>query len=127
MLEQVLTVNQVVEILLKFQETRDWKSAFFQVIPPRKIGEADCEEVIEDEKTIDAADMVRVEHEAEGEDVDDEDIRVRKKQCIDEAGTEGIEDENAEDSVRTVAASVDEEVDLEGNMHTKEATNGLRG
>ncbi|CAA0815441.1 Unknown protein [Striga hermonthica] len=33
---QVLTVNQVVEILLKFLETRDWKSSCFQVIPLRK-------------------------------------------------------------------------------------------
>ncbi|KAJ1428640.1 tRNA methyltransferase TRM10-type domain [Sesbania bispinosa] len=29
---QVLTVNQVVEILLKFLETRDWKTSFFAVI-----------------------------------------------------------------------------------------------
>ncbi|XP_010928082.1 tRNA (guanine(9)-N1)-methyltransferase isoform X1 [Elaeis guineensis] len=123
---QVLTVNQVVEILLTFLETRDWKSAFFQVIPPRKRGEAEAEEVIEDEKTIDDADIVRVEDEVEGEDVDDEDIRVQKRQCIGESGTEGIEDENAEDSVRTVAASVDEAVNFEGNMHTKEATDGLR-
>ncbi|KAK6917882.1 tRNA methyltransferase TRMD/TRM10-type domain [Dillenia turbinata] len=40
---QVLTVYQVVEILLKFLETRDWKTSFFQVIPPRKRCEADVE------------------------------------------------------------------------------------
>lgn len=29
-------MNQVIEILLKYLETRDWKDSFFQVVPQRK-------------------------------------------------------------------------------------------
>ncbi|PIA25596.1 hypothetical protein AQUCO_11000015v1 [Aquilegia coerulea] len=55
---QVLTVNQVVEILLQFSETRDWKTSFFQVIPQRKRCEAEAEaEAEEQEDDADQADI----------------------------------------------------------------------
>ncbi|XP_057471343.1 uncharacterized protein LOC130760150 isoform X2 [Actinidia eriantha] len=44
LVQQVLTVNQVIEVLLKFLETKDWKTSFFQVIPQRKRCESASEE-----------------------------------------------------------------------------------
>uniref|UniRef100_A0A7N0UCN3 tRNA (guanine(9)-N(1))-methyltransferase n=1 Tax=Kalanchoe fedtschenkoi TaxID=63787 RepID=A0A7N0UCN3_KALFE len=33
---QILAINQVVELLLKFMETRDWKTSFVHAVPQRK-------------------------------------------------------------------------------------------
>ncbi|ONK69380.1 tRNA (guanine(9)-N1)-methyltransferase [Asparagus officinalis] len=98
---QVLTVNQVVEILLKFLQTRDWKDAFFQVIPQRKRdegkGDAETEET-GDENAEDPAELVAADEDAlevEGadnleieEDADDDqdiDPFVKKKQRLEKS------------------------------------------
>ncbi|VFQ88830.1 unnamed protein product [Cuscuta campestris] len=82
---QVLTVNQVVEIILKFLEAKDWKDSFFQVIPQRKRCEsdsADCNEELEEKSDAEEKDVKKRIEPSECESVDDKDDLNVKRQCI---------------------------------------------
>lgn len=81
---QVLTVNQVVEIILKFLEAKDWKDSFFQVIPQRKRYDADlgeCDGEIEGNESGEEKDEKEIGT-IEGEDVENKDDLKVKRQCI---------------------------------------------
>uniref|UniRef100_A0A0E0K4P4 tRNA (guanine(9)-N(1))-methyltransferase n=1 Tax=Oryza punctata TaxID=4537 RepID=A0A0E0K4P4_ORYPU len=95
---QVLTVNQVFEIMLKFVETRDWKTSFFHVIPQRKRGEAEAgndgvDVSMNDDDAAEGAenqaDLAKVfDEEVDDDNVVDEELQeedtdvAKKKQCI---------------------------------------------
>lgn len=100
---QVLTVNQVFEIMLNFIETRDWKSAFFKAIPQRKRDDADTETLDEEkDETANAADATAGTEEDEKEDLEGDVVEgdcARKKQCIRE--TEDGENIASEDNNTT--------------------------
>jgi tRNA (guanine9-N1)-methyltransferase len=44
--EQVLTVNQVFDILLCWVEMRDWEGAIRRVMPPRKMQDNKTQEIV---------------------------------------------------------------------------------
>lgn len=72
-------MNQVLEILVKFLETRDWKTSFFTVIPQRKrtgVDPVDCSKLQplpeeHQEKEGDA-----------GESAEKHELLERKKVCV---------------------------------------------
>ena len=43
--EQVLTVNQVFDILLRWVEMRDWEAAIRDIMPPRKMKDHKMQEI----------------------------------------------------------------------------------
>ncbi|GAU38998.1 hypothetical protein TSUD_378740 [Trifolium subterraneum] len=90
-LKKVLTVNQVLEIILKFIETRDWKTSFFAVIPQRKRTQADSEgnadNTVEEEEECEQNDdlMACKKQCVEEEEIEQKDeLMASKKQCVEE-------------------------------------------
>ncbi|PAN07982.1 hypothetical protein PAHAL_1G378000 [Panicum hallii] len=90
---QVLTVNQVFEIMLKFVETRDWKTAFFHVIPQRKRGEA---EAGDDEAKVSLDNNGDAAEGTPNGDLSEEDLKKFFDGELDDGGDKELEDEETD-------------------------------
>jgi tRNA (guanine9-N1)-methyltransferase len=91
---QVLTVNQVFEIMLKFVETRDWKTAFFHVIPQRKRGEAETGDD-GDKGSLDDNDAAQ-EGAADGDHSEEDLNKGFDEEEVDDDGDEELEEEETD-------------------------------
>eukprot|EP01118_Nematostelium_gracile_P018526 TRINITY_DN8249_c0_g1_i1.p1 TRINITY_DN8249_c0_g1~~TRINITY_DN8249_c0_g1_i1.p1 ORF type:complete len:205 (-),score=64.44 TRINITY_DN8249_c0_g1_i1:13-627(-) len=69
---KVLTVNQVLEIMLHFRETNDWKKAFEKAIPQRKGAVAKNNKEEQDEEDEEDDINKEVKEEAKGEEQTDQ-------------------------------------------------------
>ena len=58
----VLTVNQVVEIMLRWLVSRDWEKAFMEVIPKRKLPEVQGRNEVENEEPGDDQSIASHDH-----------------------------------------------------------------
>ncbi|KAL4582881.1 hypothetical protein LXL04_007442 [Taraxacum kok-saghyz] len=76
---QVLIVNQVMEILLKYLETKDLKTSFSHVIPQRKRCETEAKTKAECDEEEEVEEEEEEGEEGEGDEKLDQEI---KRQCI---------------------------------------------
>ncbi|CAH9125651.1 unnamed protein product [Cuscuta epithymum] len=82
---QVLTVNQVLEIILKFLEANDWKDSFFEVIPQRKrceYSQEGCDGEVQENVEAGEKEIKKRIELLDGENLDDKDGLDVKRQCI---------------------------------------------